>query len=154
MSNQYVHVAENFTVGIPQLKPLPPPSLLVVPPSLFSLASMSSAIKYYCSVTLKLYEATLTPSELTIEEYEVLVNEQACTKEKYAEAMDAHEEWKVAKVEALRQATEKKEEWLVEAKQLADEKELQRLAMVKQQEEATERKKQNDLKKKKEEKKL
>ncbi|KAK0439307.1 hypothetical protein EV421DRAFT_1905969 [Armillaria borealis] len=136
---------------------------------------MSSSIKYHCSITPEPYEPALTPPELTFEEYKVLVNERASAEEKYSAAMGVHEEWKVekakeareeklrmgweaqkAKVDALREAAEKKKELeqLAEEKQLADERELQRLAMLKQEKEAADKKKQDNLKKKKEEKKL
>ncbi|KAK0430144.1 hypothetical protein EV421DRAFT_2042013 [Armillaria borealis] len=111
-------------MGISQLKPLPPPSLLVISP-LFS--SMSSSIEYCRSVTSEPYEPTPMPPELTFKEYKVLVNEWAFMEEHYSAAVGAHEEWKVekakeahekklrmdqevrkAKVDALREAAEKK----------------------------------------------
>ncbi|PBK71787.1 hypothetical protein ARMSODRAFT_973361 [Armillaria solidipes] len=122
---------------------------------------MSSANEYCCSITPEPYEPAPTPFKLTFEEYKVLVSAHeewkvAKGKEAHEEKLRMDQEAQKAKVEALRQAAEKKkeDEWLAEEKWLADEKELQYLAEVKQQKEAVEKKKHNDLKKKKEKKKL
>ncbi|KAK0421504.1 hypothetical protein EV421DRAFT_1917343, partial [Armillaria borealis] len=116
---------------------------------------MSSSIEYRCSVTPEPYEPTLMPPELTFKEYKVLVNEWASVEENYSVAIGAHEEWKVekakeaceeklrtdqeawkAKVDALREAAKKKKELeqVAEEKWLADEKELQCLAIKKKEE--------------------
>ncbi|SJL04359.1 uncharacterized protein ARMOST_07725 [Armillaria ostoyae] len=127
---------------------------------------MSSSIEYRHSVTPEPYEPAPMPPELTFEEYEVLVSEQASTEENYLAAMGTHEEWKVEKVkearleklkvdreawaEKLKVLQKKEEEWKAEEKRQADEKEHLWSADLQQKADATAKKQQDELQKKKE----
>ncbi len=119
---------------------------------------MSVPIKYCQSMTPKPYEVSLTPVELSYEEYQALTDKWTTVEEHYEVAVSSYNDWKVAKakeacvklrldkeawdanVEALKQEAERKEaeEKGQEEERLWLEAEAKKLTLVKEQKEATE----------------
>ncbi len=59
---------------------------------------MSAPIEYCDSMIPEPYMSASMPPSLTFEEYKALAVEQSTKEEKYDEAVNRHEEWKMAKV--------------------------------------------------------
>ncbi len=107
MADQYGYVCRNLVMGILQLNFVLSPSFHFPSNILYSSFKMSTPIEYHNSATPEPYASAPMPPLLTFKEYEALALERSATEEKYDEAVNKHDEWKVAK------KREEKEAWAV-----------------------------------------
>ncbi len=159
-------------MGILQLNLVPSPSFHFSSNILHSSFKMSVPIEYRDFMTTEPYVSAPMSSLLTFKEYEALAVEQSAVEEKYDEAVNRHEEWKMAKakeawaeqlrkekeahqlkVEVLRQekleAERKAEEWRQEEEWLRLEAKKEKvLALEREKQEAVEHQRLADLKEK------
>ncbi len=65
---------------------------------------MLPPIEHCDSATPEPYKLALTPVDLSVEDYEVLIEERTAMEERYKEAISSHDEWKIVKAREAKEA--------------------------------------------------